>query len=314
MIAIFVLAFGLAIGSFLSVCAYRIPIARGYDPNLTHEDLLGGESDKAVGSPELQSQEGELENANASLDTDSVGVGQQTAISIMYPARSYCPACEKQLAWYHNIPVFSWLLLGGRCAFCKEKISGQYPLIELLSALFAYLSYSQFGQYGEIYTAVALYIFSCALLVISFIDFNYYMIPDNISYPGTFIGFGVGLLNQYLHIFEAPIVSDLWQSILGVLLGAGVLWFVAWAYLKIRGKDGLGLGDVKLLAMIGAWFGVEGAFYTIFIGSLIGSVAGLLMMALLRRSFKQMLPFGPFLAAAILIFIFYRIEPVHLFM
>ena len=258
--------FGLLIGSFLTVCIHRVP--------------MGCDKDDADGAPQP---------------------APQTGMSIISPARSVCPKCGRQLSWHHNIPVVSWIILRGRCAFCSQPISARYPAVVLLSALLALLSYQ---AYGLTATAALVFAFSCTLLVITFIDYDHYIIPNVITYPGTALGLGVGLLNQSLHCFRTPVTADIWDSLLGILLGAGFLAVIAEAYLKIRKIEGLGWGDVKLLAMTGALFGWQCSFYTIFLGSLIGAVVGMALVLCAGRKMSQMLPFGPFLALASLLYLF----------
>ena len=268
--AAFILAgvaiFGLLIGSFLSACIYRIPLGR--------DDCY----------PE-----------------DSPVKRPVEKVSLVSPARSFCPHCLKQLAWWHNIPVLSWFLLRGRCWFCKASISARYPLVELLSCGAAVLSYT---QYGLTPTAIAIYAFTAALIVISFIDYDFYIIPDIISKPGAVIGFGLACLNEYLHIFQTPMASGILASAIGLAFGSGFLWLVAEVYFRLRKVEGLGLGDVKLLAMTGAFFGIESTFYTIFVGSLLGSVCGITMMLVLRRGSQHPIPFGPYLAVGTVLYLF----------
>lgn len=232
---------------------------------------------------------------------DNAPVVTERDISVNKPARSFCPKCKAQLKWYHNIPVISWLILGGNCAFCKTSISVRYPSVELLSALFACLSVINFGV---TWTALAIYLFCAALIVISFIDYDFYIIPDVISLPATLIGFILAGINQWTHIFYPPMVDGLLSALYGVLAGAGFLYVVAELYLKLRGREGLGLGDVKLLAMTGAFFGPHCALFTIFIGSLLGAVFGLLILLLGGKKITQEIPFGPYLAIATVLFIF----------
>ncbi len=258
--------FGLLIGSFLSACIYRIPLGR--------DDCYP--EDSPVKRP--------VEH-----------------VSLLSPARSFCPHCLKQLAWWHNIPVFSWFLLRGKCGLCQAPISARYPLVELLSCSAAVLSYT---QYGLTPTAAVIYAFTAALIVISFIDYDFYIIPDIISKPGAVIGVLLACVNEYLHIFTAPVASGITASLVGLAFGSGFLWLVAEIYFRLRKIEGLGLGDVKLLAMTGAFFGIESTFYTIFVGSLLGSVCGILLMVLFRRSSQHPIPFGPYLALGTILYLF----------
>ncbi len=266
--------FGLLIGSFLSVCVYRIPYGRSSG---LEEDNEADLAEKAEQNPAEQ-------------------------ISISDPPRSFCPSCKKQLMWWHNIPVFSWILLRGKCAFCQSAISFRYPLLELLSCILALACYYKFGLS---LTAVLIYAFSAALLVISFIDYDYYIIPNVISLPGTVLGLLLAVINQLLNIFSYPIVPGIVDSLLGILLGGGFLLLISEGYLRLRKKEGLGMGDVKLLAMTGAFFGMEGALYTIFVGSILGSILGLLFILLQGGKLSQQLPFGPYLALGTILYLFF---------
>lgn len=268
-ISMFCFAFGAIIGSFLSVCIYRIPLGK-YDP--VHEG--------AIPVPEED-------------------------VSIWSPARSFCPKCQKQLLWWHNIPILSWLFLGGKCGFCKSAVPFRYVFIEVLSAIACVFCYLRFGMTP---TAVLAFVFVATMIVICFIDLDYMIIPNVISYPGTVIGFILAAINQFLSPPERLLLSDpfspsLLHSGLGVLGSAGLLYAVWWLYLKLRGREGLGLGDVKLLAMIGATFGIECALFTIFIGSMLGSVVGIGLACLSKHGFSNYIPFGPYLVVAVVTFI-----------
>lgn len=272
---VLVCIFGLIIGSFLSVCIYRIPLGR----------KKGLES---LDEPEEEPQ---------------FAPGEEQ-ISILKPARSFCPECKAQLKWYHNIPLFSWFLVGGKCAFCKHPISVRYPIIEAMTAASAVACYLTYGSALSIPTALLVFAFLCALIVISFIDIDYFIIPNVISIPGTVIGMVIGCINQFTHIFQPPVAQTLLDSILGILAGGGVLYGIAALYYLVRRQTGLGLGDVKLLMMTGALFGWESAFYTMFVGSLIGAVLGVTGMLIFRHKANRPMPFGPYLAVAATLYLF----------
>lgn len=276
------IVFGLIIGSFLSVCIYRIPAMR----DDLDEDPFPDEPDGA-------------DNAKAAEPKPK---RERLIQSFNKPHRSICTKCGKQLKWQHNIPVVSWIIQGGRCAFCKERISVRYPTIELLAALMSVLS---FQLYGITPTGFALFAFSSMLIVISFIDYDYYIIPNLITYPGILIGLGLSAVNHFTHWFKYPFVPTFQEACWGVLLGGGFLWAFAEIYFLIRKKDGLGMGDVKLLTLIGAIFGIPGSLYTIFLGSIFGSVLGVLLIILARRKWGKPLPFGPYLAFGAVIYIYF---------
>ena len=237
-VQIVVAIYGLLIGSFLSVCIFRIPYGRPKG----------------------------LESLD--LDEEDEAFFEKSELSIWEPKRSFCPECKEQLKWYHNLPLISYILQCGKCAYCKTKIPFRYPLVEILSALCAYFSFVSFS----LPTAIIVYIFCCALIVISFIDIDYYIIPNIISSPGMGIAVLIAGINQFTHFFDYPIVPDLLGSVYGFLAGAGFLYAISEIYFRIKGKVGLGFGDVKLLALTGLLFGWEASIATIFIGSVLGSI------------------------------------------
>ena len=278
--------FALIIGSFLTACIYRIPLGRGYDD---WEDEGGEEQDQTLEKEPHP----------------------DAAINLVNPPRSFCPKCREQLRWWHNIPLFSWLMLGGKCWYCKTPIPMRYPLVELITLMLALLCWYRFGVSP---TGFVIFAFCCSLIVISFIDYDYYIIPNVISLPGTAIGVGIGLLNQFFHFFTPPVAGDLMGSLLGILAGAGSLWLVAELYMLLRRKEGMGMGDVKLLAMTGALLGWEGAVFTIWIGASLGAVLGVILLLLRGHKLSHQLPFGPYLATGTLLYLFARDEMALLVM
>lgn len=203
--------------------------------------------------------------------------------SIVAPP-SACPKCKHRIMWYDNIPIISYLLLKAKCRFCGEKISIVYPVVELLTAIVFLVTYLKFGL--SVKLAIYLILFSL-FIIIGFIDADIEMIPDVFSIPGTLIGLGTSF-------FTIGIKS----SLLGMLIGAGIIGFfigIGWLFFK---KEAMGMGDLKLMAMIGSFTGWVNALYTLFYGSIIG-----LVIAIILR--KKRLPFGPALViASFLIIIF----------
>ena len=258
--------FGSILGSFLSVCAYRIPMGK-YEP--IHE-----------GVKELNRR-----------------------LSIVSPARSFCPQCEQTLAWWHNIPLISWLLLRGRCGHCGATIPFRYFFIELVTGTLCALTFLRFGPSA---TGLLAFVFICLFVVITFIDIDYMIIPDVITYPATVLGIGIGIVNRFspTPLLASPFVLSPWESLYGLLMGPGLLISVWWLYLKIRKREGLGLGDVKFLAVVGATFGMESAWFTIFFGSILGSIIALGALIARRSSFGSYFPFGPYLVVAAIAYIF----------
>jgi leader peptidase (prepilin peptidase) / N-methyltransferase len=211
--------------------------------------------------------------------------------SIVSPG-SHCPQCKNPIRVYDNIPLVSYALLGGKCRYCKLPISMQYPLVEGTTAL---ASLTLFMKFGPSLQYLFFFAFLCSLIVITVIDLYHQIIPDVISLPGI----GVGLLGS----FVLPQTSFL-QALLGMLVGGGSLFFVATVYEWIFKREGMGGGDVKLLAMIGAFLGWKAVILTILLSSLIGSIVGILLMMAKGKDFKYAIPFGPFLSlgAAIALF------------
>ena len=211
--------------------------------------------------------------------------------SIVSPASS-CPTCGKTIPFYCNIPILSYILLKGKCRYCRQPISIRYPLVELLTGLVASALFYRFGPSPE---AVFWFVFACALITISFIDFDHQIIPDIISIPGIFI------------FASAPIILSemtFLSTIFGILLGGGGLAAVSSGYYFIRKKEGIGGGDIKLLAMIGAATGVTGVIFTIFSSSLIGTIVGVALSVTSKTNIAALrIPFGPFLSTGAFIYV-----------
>jgi len=234
-------------------------------------------------------------------------------VSITTP-RSRCPQCQQLIAWHDNIPVLSYLILGARCRRCHQKISARYPLIEALSGVVSVLLYLKFGisvEWG------IFFVFSAALIVLAFIDLDHRILPDVITLNGIWAGV---LASAYLaqpspfmtQVFRTvgwsgtnPLVIVLAGSLLGALIGGGLLWGVAEVYLRLRGIEGMGLGDVKMMAMVGAFLGAPLALLTIMVGSLAGSIIGLIFIRLADKTREYELPFGTFLSFAGIVAVLY---------
>lgn len=212
--------------------------------------------------------------------------------SIVSPG-SRCPRCETPIAWYDNVPIVSWVVLRARCRHCGERISAIYPAVEILTGALAVAIWMALGP-GLAFAGY--FAFAAALVVITFIDLDHQIIPDVISLPGIALGIAVS--------FVSPLVTPV-DAVLGALAGGGLLLAVAWTYRMIRGQDGMGGGDVKLLAMIGAFLGWQSIFVTIFVGSLIGSLVGVAVMLHQRADSRLAIPFGPFLACGALVHLFF---------
>jgi len=221
--------------------------------------------------------------------------------SIVFPS-SHCPSCLEPIRWHDNIPIVSFLLLRGRCRHCGGKISWQYPLVELAMAL---LSLALASHFGLSLAFLGYFLFCAALLAIIFIDFHHQIIPDVISLPGIAIGLLFSLVN--------PQVT--WQaSLLGILAGGGSFYLVALGYYLCTKREGMGGGDIKLLAMIGAFLGWQSLPFVVFSSALTGLVAGLWAMRSQGKGGRTVIPYGPFLAFGALLFLFFRQEVLDFFM
>jgi leader peptidase (prepilin peptidase)/N-methyltransferase len=212
--------------------------------------------------------------------------------SIVWPG-SHCPHCQKSIRFYDNIPLLSYFLLRGKCRYCEGSISIQYPLVEGVTVLSSLLLIMKFGLSLSFLFYFA---FVAALTVVTVIDLYHQIIPDVISLPGI----GVGLLASLL----IPQIT-FWNSLIGILLGGGSLFLVATLYQWFFKREGMGGGDVKLLAMIGAFLGWKAVILTILLSSLIGSITGIVIMVLKGKNFKYAIPFGPFLSLGAVISLFY---------
>jgi leader peptidase (prepilin peptidase)/N-methyltransferase len=207
--------------------------------------------------------------------------------SIVWPS-SACPHCKRELSWYENIPVASYLVLRARCRTCKAPISARYPFVEALTcAMFV----GAWWYYGPGPLLASRLVFGCALIVLFAIDLEHHLLPNVITLPGIVVGVAFSLITEPGWI----------ASLIGVLAGGGLLYLVAVAYYRIRHEEGLGMGDPKMLAMIGAFLGWKLMLLTLLAGSLTGTVIGLSLIAAGRGSMKYALPFGCFLAVGALL-------------
>jgi leader peptidase (prepilin peptidase)/N-methyltransferase len=202
--------------------------------------------------------------------------------SIVWPA-SRCTACGRELSWYENIPVLSYAALGGRCRTCRAHISLMYPVIEALTAVMFVATYAVFGLSALLPIRL---VFGCAMLVLLVIDLQHQILPDEITLGGIVLGFAASFV-------ALPGWRD---ALIGAVSGGGILWLVAWAYERVRHQEGLGFGDVKMLAMIGAFLGWKLMVLTLASASVLGSLTALGLMLGGRASLQSKLPLGTFLA------------------
>jgi len=233
--------------------------------------------------------------------------------SIVSP-RSQCPRCRTLIRWYDNIPLVSFLALRGKCRSCGLPISWRYPLVELLNGLLYLWACAAFGLTGEAGMVMAL---CSALLVITFIDLDHQIIPDVITLPGMVIGLLAAPL--FMSALEPPLAFGLGRlvpsagtyltgfvnSLVGLVLGAAPLFIIGWLWERLRKVEAMGGGDVKYMGMVGSFLGWKGAFLTIMLGALTGSIVGLTLIALKQHQMDKVIPFGPYLAFGTLLTLFY---------
>src|SRR5713226_6504425 len=233
--------------------------------------------------------------------------------SIVLPS-SACPKCGAAIRPYDNIPVISYVLLAGKCRKCKTRISAMYPAVELLTGLLFLACYDTFGLTTE---ALKWAIFSAIIIVLVFTDFRERLLPDLVNYTGMGLGLTLSLFTKPTdgtavwlanHMFDFPVpapVVSLVDALIGAAIGSSLLWLVSEAYFRWRGREGMGLGDVKMMLMAGAFLGAKRTLLTIFTGSVLGSVLGLLFILARRKDSQYELPFGSFLGMAALLVVFF---------
>jgi leader peptidase (prepilin peptidase) / N-methyltransferase len=254
--------FGLIMGSFLNVVIYRLP--------------------------KMMQQEWH----NNCLELQGKGVPAHNKLNLLTP-RSTCPHCFHKISAAENIPVISYLWLKGRCRACKRPISLRYPFIEILTAaLLGALSW----KFGYSYTTLFAAIFVCALIALTFIDFDTQLLPDDITLPLIWLGLLFNLNDGF---------TDLKSAVIGAMAGYLVLWSVFWLFKLLRGKEGMGYGDFKLLAAIGAWFGWQLLPALILLSSTLGALIGIGLIVLTQRDKNIPMPFGPYLAIGGIAALFY---------
>lgn len=223
--------------------------------------------------------------------------------SIVFPS-SHCPLCQTSIHWYDNIPLFSFIFLGAKCRHCSAPISWRYPLVELLTGIvFAALFFKyQFSLFFWVYALVSFF-----LIVITFIDFQEQIIPDELSYSLIFLGLLFSFFNSELYLkwlfYLPPVINRLASSYLGLVIGGGVLYFIAWV-----SRGGMGGGDIKLAAGLGAFLGWENTLIMLGLSFFLGGMAGVILLATGKKKRKDAVPFGPFIALATFIILLYSQE------
>ena len=260
-----VFAFCLVIGSFLNVVIYRLPIMMERDWREQCEEL-------AKSPPDLDIPEERFD--------------------LIVP-RSRCPSCGKPIKAWQNIPVISYLILGGRCATCKESISARYPFVEMMTAVLAAVCAWRFGVGWEALMAIVL---TLTLVPVAMIDADTQLIPDAIVLPLLWIGLAMSLFHPMEGADTLFITPR--DAIIGAMAGYLSLWSVYQIFKLVTGKEGMGYGDFKLLAALGAWFGWQQLPMIILLSAVVGAVVGIGMMAFRKHGRDVPIPFGPYLAAA----------------
>ncbi len=256
------LLLGLLVGSFLNVVIYRLPVMMEREWKSQCEVLLNN------AQPE------------STIDSDN-----QPAFNLAVPA-SRCPSCGHQIRAWENIPVISYLLLRGKCSACKTGISARYPVLELVTGL---ISAVIAWQYGFTPQTLALLLLSWTLIALTMIDYDHQLLPDSLTLPLLWLGL---ILNSQ------GLITDLESALWGAVAGYLSLWSVYWAFKLITGKEGMGYGDFKLLAALGAWAGWQMLPLIIILSSLVGAVVGIVLILLRNQDRSQPIPFGPYLAIA----------------
>ena len=250
---------GLLVGSFLNVVIYRLPVMMEHD---------------------WKEQCCEL------LEIDSPECAQDNKKFNLVSPRSSCPSCNHQIKAIENIPVLSYLFLKGKCSQCKESISIRYPIIELVSAITITIVAYYFGVSIQSLFAILL---TWALITLTMIDFDHQLLPDDITLPFLWLGIGINLFNVF---------TDINSSVLGAIFGYGILWFVYITFKIVTGKEGMGHGDFKLLAALGAWFGWQALPLIIILSSVVGAAIGISLILFKSHNRNTQIPFGPYLAIA----------------
>ena len=277
---VFAAVIGAMVGSFLNVVIYRLPIMLQKDWRMQCQVMLADEHSKL----------------DQSCSTHHQNQSQPSSYNLARPS-SHCPKCQAHIKPWHNIPVVSFLLLKGKSACCHEPISWQYPMVEGATALLFTLVAIHFGP-----TLSALYgfVFVSTMVALSVIDCRTHLLPDVLTQPLLWIG----LLANINGLFANGLIS----AVYGAIAGYMILWLVFWGFYAVTGKEGMGFGDFKLTAALGAWFGWQALPVILLVASLLGTIIGLLMIGLKKHAYSQPLPFGPYLAFSGLIMLFFHLS------
>jgi leader peptidase (prepilin peptidase)/N-methyltransferase len=266
--------FGLLVGSFLNVVIHRLPLMMQAQWEAEAEELRQGQAEADAASP-----------AAAAAMASATGRADAAPFNLVVP-RSRCPHCGHQITALENIPVLSWLWLRGKCSACKAPIPIRYPLIEALSAV---LALAAIWQYGLTLAGVGAVGLCFALIALAFIDLDTQLLPDDITLPLLWAGLLLNLFGAFVPLQDA---------VVGAMVGYLLLWSIYWLFKLLTGKEGMGYGDFKLLAALGAWFGWQAIPAIILLASVVGAVVGISLMVFARHGRDIPIPFGPYLAGA----------------
>ena len=260
-------ALGLLVGSFLNVVVYRLPIMMQRDWRQQCYEFL-------------------------EIKDPGTGEGSEDSVSFetfnLAKPESHCPNCNHRIKYWENIPVISYLFLGGKCSACKQKISLRYPSVEfvngILSGLIAY-------NFGPTWLTLALLLFTWSLVTLTLIDYDHQLLPDDITIPLLWLGLFVNAVDLGFGV-------SVFDAVIGAIAGYLSLWSFYWLFKLLTGKEGMGYGDFKLLAALGAWMGYQSLLPIIILSSLVGAVFGIALIVIAGRDHAKPMPFGPYLAGA----------------
>ena len=218
--------------------------------------------------------------------------------------RSYCPKCKKKIAWYDNIPILSYLIINSKCRKCKKKISTQYPLVEFLNIIIFLIIYSFFSFS---ITSLLLMILAFTFIIIFFIDLKHYIIPNILTFPLMILGFLKSFNTDLNSLFPNYI-----NSLAGGIFGYGVIWSIIFFYKQLKNKEGMGLGDAKLLAVIGFWFGWIAIPFVIFSSSIVALILVIPSLLNKTRKLSSQIPFGPYIIVGCILYMLFINQYKHL--
>ena len=221
--------------------------------------------------------------------------------------RSFCPSCKDQIKWYDNIPFLSFIFLKGKCRNCSNKISSQYFLVEFVSAISFVIIYH---LYGISITTLLLTILSIFFIIIFFIDLKHYIIPNELTFPLMFIGF----VKSFEPNLNQTIFPNYINSLIGGVFGYLIIWLIIFFYKKVRNKEGMGLGDAKLMAVVGFWFGWVSIPFTIFISSFVALIFAVPSLLKKNKNMATQIPFGPYIIIGCIIYVSFANQIKHMFL